>query len=41
MDAHGFCGLAKRQTEIFISDVRKNIIEKNAELLGVKAEVNV
>ncbi len=41
MDAHGFCGLAKRQTEIFISDVRKNIVERNAELLGVKAEVNV
>lgn len=41
MNAHGFCGLAKRQTELFLADVKKDILDKNADLLGLKAVVNV
>ena len=41
MNAHGFCGLAKRQTELFLMDVKKDILDKNADLLGLKAVVNV
>ena len=41
MNAHGFCGLAKRQTELFLDFVKKDILDKNADLLGFKAEVNV
>lgn len=40
-DAHGFCGLAEKQTEIFLATVKKDILDKNAELLGVTAQVNV
>lgn len=40
-DAKGFCGLAEKQTEKFLSEVRNEIIDKNAGLLGLKAEVNV
>lgn len=40
-DAHGFCGLAEKQTENFIKSVNEEILVKNAALLGIKAEVNV
>ena len=40
-DAKGFCGLAEKQTEKFLSKVKNEIIDKNAGLLGLKAEVNV
>lgn len=40
-DAKGFCGLAEKQTEKFLSEVKNEIIDKNAGLLGLKAEVNV
>lgn len=40
-DAHGFCGLAEKQTEIFLATVKKDVLDKNAELLGVTAQVNV
>ena len=40
-DAKGFCGLAEKQTEKFLSEVKNEIINKNAGLLGLKAEVNV
>ena len=40
-DAHGFCGLAEKQTEIFLESVNEEILVKNAALLGIKAEVNV
>ena len=41
MNAHGFCGLAKRQTEIFLAEIKKDILDKNSGLLGLKAEVGV
>lgn len=41
MNAHGFCGLAKRQTEIFLGEIKKDILDKNSALLGLKAEVGV
>ena len=41
MNAHGFCGLAKRQTEIFLAEIKKDILDKNSALLGLKAEVGV
>ena len=40
-DAHGFCGLAEKQTEIFLVKVRKDVLEKNSDLLGVEAQVKV
>lgn len=40
-DAHGFCGLAEKQTEIFLAKVRKDVLEKNFDLLGVEAQVKV
>ena len=40
-DAHGFCGLAGTQTEKFVKYVKENVLDKNADILGVKAEVNV
>lgn len=40
-DAKGFCGLAEKQAEKFLSEVKNEIIDKNAGLLGLKAEVNV
>ena len=40
-DAKGFCGLAEKQTKKFLSEVKNEIIDKNAGLLGLKAEVNV
>ena len=40
-EAKGFCGLAEKQTEKFLSEVKNEIIDKNAGLLGLKAEVNV
>lgn len=40
-DAKGFCGLAEKQTEKFLLEVKNEIIDKNAGLLGLKAEVNV
>lgn len=40
-DAHGFCGLAERQTEIFLAGVKAEVLDKNAGLLGVQAQVNV
>ena len=40
-DAHGFCGLAEKQTENFLKSVNEEILVKNAALLGIKAEVNV
>lgn len=40
-DAHGFCGLAERQTEIFLANVKAEVLDKNAGLLGVQAQVNV
>lgn len=40
-DAHGFCGLAERQTEIFLASVKAEVLDKNAGLLGVQAQVNV
>ena len=40
-DAHGFCGLAEKQTEIFLAKVRKDVLEKNSNLLGVEAQVKV
>lgn len=40
-DARGFCGLAEKQTEKFLALVKKVVLDENADLLGVKAEVNV
>ena len=40
-DAHGFCGLAEKQTEIFLAKVRNDVLEKNSDLLGVEAQVKV
>ena len=40
-DAHGFCGLAEKQTAIFLAKVRKDVLEKNSDLLGVEAQVKV
>lgn len=40
-DAHGFCGLAEKQTEIFLAKVRKDVLEKNSDLLGLEAQVKV
>ena len=40
-DAKGFCVLAEKQTKKFLSEVKNEIIDKNAGLLGLKAEVNV
>lgn len=40
-DAHGFCGLAEKQAEIFLAKVRKDVLEKNSDLLGVEAQVKV
>ncbi len=40
-DARGFCGLAKKQTERFLAEIKEEIIDKNTALLGLKAEVNV
>ncbi len=40
-DAHGFCGLAEKQTEIFLATIKTDILDKNADLLGIKAQVNV
>ena len=40
-DAKGFCGLAEKQTEKFLAEVKNEIIDKNTGLLGLKAEVNV
>ena len=40
-DAHGFCGLAEKQTEIFLATIKADILDKNADLLGIKAQVNV
>ncbi len=40
-DAKGFCGLAEKQTEKFLAEVKNKIIDKNTGLLGLKAEVNV
>ena len=40
-DTHGFCGLAEKQTEIFLAKVRKDVLEKNSDLLGVEAQVKV
>ncbi len=40
-DARGFCGLAEKQTEEFLDYVNNEILVKNADVLGIKAEVNV
>lgn len=40
-DARGFCGLAEKQTEKFLDYVNNEILVKNADVLGIKAEVNV
>ena len=40
-DAKGFCGLAEKQTEKFLAEVKNEIIDKSTGLLGLKAEVNV
>ena len=40
-DAKGFCGLAEKQTEKFLVEVKDEVIDKNSGLLGLKAEVNV
>ena len=40
-DAHGFCGLAEKQTEKFLAFIKAEVLDKNADLLGFKAQVNV
>ena len=40
-DAHGFSGLAEKQTEKFLAFVKKEVLDKNAELLGFEAQVTV
>ena len=40
-DARGFCGLAEKQTEKLPDYVNNEILVKNADVLGIKAEVNV
>ena len=40
-DAHGFSGLAEKQTEKFIAFIKKEVLDKNAALLGFEAQVTV
>ena len=40
-DAHGFCGLAEKQTKKFLAFIKAEVLDKNADLLGFKAQVNV
>ena len=41
LDPSKYTGRAKEQTEEFLSEVIRPILEENKELLGVKAEINV
>ncbi|MGN0334752.1 MAG: adenylosuccinate lyase [Lachnospiraceae bacterium] len=41
MDPSRYVGRSKEQTEEFINDIIRPILEENAELLGVSAEINV
>ena len=41
MDPSKYTGRAKEQTEEFIQEVITPILEKNKDLLGVKAEIKV
>ena len=41
MDPSKYVGRAKEQTETFLTDVIRPVLEENKELLGIKAEINV
>lgn len=41
VNAKNLSGLAEKQTEQFLTEVKRDVLDKNAELLGLKAEVNV
>ena len=41
MDPAKYVGRAPYQVDVFLRDVVNPILEKNKELLGVKAEINV
>lgn len=41
VNAKNLSGLAEKQTEQFLAEVKRDVLDKNAELLGLKAEVNV
>jgi len=41
LDPSKYTGRAERQTEKFLAEVVKPVIEKNKELLGLKSEINV
>lgn len=41
VDAKNLSGLAEKQTELFLASVKREILDKNAQNLGIKAEVNV
>lgn len=41
VNAKNLSGLAEKQTEQFLAEVKRDVLDKNAELLGIKAEVNV
>ena len=41
LDVRRFIGCAPRQTEEFINKFAKPVIEKNKDLLGLRAEINV
>lgn len=41
MDPSRYTGRAKEQVEEFLSEVIRPVLEKNKEILGVKAEINV
>ena len=41
MDPAKYVGRSKEQTEAFLADVIAPVLEKNKELLGIKAEINV
>jgi len=41
MEPSKFIGRAKEQTEEFIADVIKPILDENKDLLGLKADIKV
>lgn len=41
VNAKNLSGLAEKQTEQFLAEVKRDVLDKNAELLGIKAEVDV
>lgn len=41
MEPSRYVGRSREQVEAFLADVIRPVLEKNTELLGVKAEINV